>query len=321
MANRPPLKPTVSTRSPEKDTALDWLQRTGHPVLKGVRELANALSEAKVEALSATATLQPSTDVALVDASAGPVTIGLAAPALWERRVLIVKTDASANVVTISGAVSALTLTTQYASAEVASDGAFYYPVASAAVLAGDVTGAIGANTVVKLQNRALASTAPVIYQLIRSLDGLTWAPAYEGYPEATALTTFSLTPGGVVDTVGFTVPAVPTGPGRFVGQRAYLRLEQALGGADTGTVAVRVGTTVGGNDLLTDQTITNASTVGTVFSGLSAATRGTSVLVANLYEFSLAAGATINVRATTSGAGTITQGSCRLYTYGAFLP
>lgn len=315
--NSPPLKQAVSTRTPEQDTFLDWLQRTAHPVLSGVRDLVNALAQAKVQALTSSTTLDSRTDVALVNASSGPVTVTLAAPALWERRVIIIKTDATANAVTISGVVTALALSVQYAAAEVASDGDFYYPVGASAALAGDVTGAIGANTVVRLQNRAMASTAPAIYQLIRSLDGLTWTPAYEGYPEASASVTFSLSAGSV-DAVVFTVPASPTGPGRFVLQRVLVRLTTALGVADTGTVAVRVGSTVGGNEFNTDQPVAAATTAGTILT-LSAATRGASLLVANLYEASLAAGATVNLRATTTG--TITAGSATCYVYGAFLP
>jgi hypothetical protein len=179
------------------------------------------------------------------------------------------------------------------------------------------VTGAIGANTVVRLQGRALASTAPAIYQLIRSLDGLTWTPAYEGYPEAAGSVTFSLGAGSV-DAVCFTVPASPTGIGRFVLQRVLVRLTTALGGADTGTVNVRVGSTVGGNEFNTDQPVVAATPVGTILT-LSAATRGSAMLVANLYEASLAAGATVNLRATTTG--TITAGSAMANVYGAFLP
>jgi hypothetical protein len=315
--NSPPIKQAVSTRTPEETTYLDWLQRTCHPVLLGARNLVNALAQASVESLVASATLDPKTDVALVSAALGPVTVTLAPAQLWERRVIIIKTDATANAVTISGVVTALALSVQYAAAEVASDGDFYYPVGASAALAGDVTGAIWANTVVKLQNRALVSTAPAIYQLIRSLDGSTWAPAYEGYPEASGSVTFSLGAGSV-DAVAFTVPASPTGIGRFVLQRVLVRLTTALGGADTGTVAVRVGSTVGGNEFNTDQTVNNATPAGTILT-LSAATRGASILVANLYEASLAAGATVNLRATTTG--TITAGSATAYVYGAFLP
>lgn len=237
-----------------------------------------------------------------------------------------VKNTSSANTVTIvtqSGTLidtaSSLTLSAG-AFAWVYSNGQTWRQALTSGTitLAGDVTGPAGSNTVVKLQNRSLAATAPAVYQLLRSLDGSTWQPSYEGYPEASAVTTFSLSAGNV-DTVVFTVPASPTGNGRFVLQRVHVRLTTALGVADTGTVAVRVGTSVGGNDIATDQTINNASAVGIVFSGLSIATRGSAMLAANGYELSMAAGATVNVRATTTG--TITAGACTAYVYGAFLP
>lgn len=187
---------------------------------------------------------------------------------------------------------------------------------ASLPVLGPDVIGTLDANKVVQFQNRAFAATAPAIYQLIRSSDGATWAPSYEGFPEASGLLTFPLAAGSA-DLLIFTVPASPTGSGRFVIQRAYARVHTAITG--TGTVAVRIGTSVGDNSIGSDQTVSSATAAGTIFSGLTIASRGSAILVANSYEASLAAGATIYARATTTG--TISAGSCDVYVYGAFLP
>lgn len=300
---------------------MDWLQRTGHPVLRETRDIVEAITQNRVQNVTASGTtaINPDADLVLVDATAGFIVLGPPTAALWEKRIVIIKTDASANSVAIAST-PAIALTARYQSVELTCDGTRYYAVRASetTTLLGDVTGAASANTVVALQNRSLASAAPVQYQLIRSLDGSTWQPAYEGYPEAGVLTTFSLTAGNV-DTTLFTVPAAPSGSGRFLLQRVHVRLTTALGGGDTGTVAVRVGTSVGGNDIGTDQTVNNASTVGTIFSGLSIATRGTAMLVANGYEAPLSAGTVISLRAATTG--TISSGSCTGYVYGMFLP
>lgn len=130
--NAPPLKKTVSSRVPDKDTWQDWLLRTCHPVLKGARDLVNSLSQNSVELISASKRLLPTTDLAVVDASGGPVTVALSPAMVWERRVVVVKSDASANPVTISGAAATLSVTAQFGSAEVTCDGTNYYPMTSA---------------------------------------------------------------------------------------------------------------------------------------------------------------------------------------------
>lgn len=140
-----------------------------------------------------------------------------------------------------------------------------------------------------------------------------------EGYPSgAPVVLTFPLTAGSA-DALVFTVPAAPPGAGRFTLQRVEVRLSTALGVSDTGSVLVRVGTTSGGNDIGTDQMVDKTTPAGLIFSGLSIATRGSAMLVANGYELSMAAGAQIFARATTTG--TITKGDCTLYVYGAFHP
>lgn len=315
--NSAPVRLQVSGRAPDEKTTQDWLQRTAHPVLQALRELTNGLAQNTVQTVTTTTQLDPRTDVVLADASAGPITVTPPTAALWERRIIVIKTDASVNAVTVVG-INTATLTTQYAGAEMVCDGGTFYAVEFGGVpsLGPDVTGAPDNNTVVAFQHRAFASTAPAKYQLIRSPDGATWAPSYEGFPAASGLLTYSLTAGNV-DLLVFTVPASPTGSGRFVIQRAYARVNAAIVG--TGTVAVRVGTSAGDNSIGSDQTASSATTAGTIFSGLAIASRGSAVLVANSYEASLAAGATIYARAATTG--TISAGSCDIYIYGAFLP
>lgn len=120
----------------------------------------------------------------------------------------------------------------------------------------------------------------------------------------------------GNQDTVAYTVPASPTGAGRFVLTHIVIRLTTAITGS--GTVTVRCGTTVGGNDILVDAAWTSATAVGTQI-GISIADLGTGMLAANGYELALAASATVNVRAATSSA-TISSGAATAYLYGYFI-
>ena len=72
-------------------------------------------------------------------------------------------------------------------------------PPASAGTLAGDVTGAIGSNTVVMLQNRTLASTAPSNGQVLTWNNGATrWEPQTPGAGSNPLLLT------GVANTTGY---------------------------------------------------------------------------------------------------------------------
>lgn len=137
--NSPPIKQAVSTRTPEETTYLDWLQRTAHPVLAGLRALTNELSQNKIQTVTSSTTLELQTDVILVDATSGPVTITPPTAALWERRIIVIKTDASANAVTVVG-VNTGTLSSQYSGAEMICDGTIYYVLTFGSAVAADIT-------------------------------------------------------------------------------------------------------------------------------------------------------------------------------------
>jgi hypothetical protein len=161
------------------------------------------------------------------------------------------------------------------------------------------------------------ALPTPFLYSVLGSIDASTWIARYEGYPIASVAVPFSLGAGSVDRTL-FTVPALPIGAGRLVVSRFFVRLSTALGGSDTGTVAVRLGTSVGGNQLMTDRPVDKLTALG-IIGGLSIATYGASLLAANAYEATLAAGDVIRVRATTTGS--ISAGAATAYLYGWLLP
>lgn len=138
-------------------------------------------------------------------------------------------------------------------------------------------------------------------------------AAASEG-PQGSVALTFGAS--GNVDGTAFTVPASPTGAGRFVLSRVVVRLATALTGS--GSVAVTVGTTAGGQQFITSLTVNNASVVG-VLAGLNIATLGASMLAVQGYEAVLDPGATVVVRCATTG--TVSAGGIKVYVFGYYLP
>ncbi len=329
MSGTEQVDQTIIGKHPGEDDAdaqRFFNQKLVLPVVLAIRDRVNKLTGA-VFSVTESSAVPVKYGLILADASNGAIVLQLRPPAESSRGYEIVKVDGTANPVTIqvvdgsliSGSAS-FQLVAQWDGVGLASDKSKYVvvtgPPAQAAVLGPDVTGSLDDNTVVQLQRRPLASTGPVAYQLIRSIDAATWLPSYEGYPVAKGTVVFSLAAGNV-DQLIWTVPASPSGSGRFMVQRAYARMSVAIVG--TGTVAVRIGTSAGDNSIGVDQTVSSATAVGVIFSGQAVSSRGSALLVANSYEGVLAAGATIYARAATTG--TISAGACEIDIYGAFLP
>jgi hypothetical protein len=130
----------------------------------------------------------------------------------------------------------------------------------------------------------------------------------------------FSIGASTVADLKLYTVPLFSPQPanGVFVLSRAICWLTTRLGTTDTGNVNVRIGTSLGDNTIMTDQNVVAATTTG-VIGGLSIASRGSALLVANGYEVQLAGNTTVWVRASTTG--TITQGTVLVELFGYFFP
>lgn len=124
-------------------------------------------------------------------------------------------------------------------------------------------------------------------------------------------------TTAGSADATAFTVPASPTGAGRFLLTIVLVRETVLIVGS--GTVALRVGTTTGGNELMTDQVVSSATTVGTIVGGQDLATLGLSLIAGNGYSVILPAGTAVKIRATTTG--TLSAGQATLYVYGSYIP
>lgn len=116
-------------------------------------------------------------------------------------------------------------------------------------------------------------------------------------------------------DTTIYTQPAAPAGNGRFILTRCILRLNVALVGA--GNATVRIGSTLGGNEIILDQVI-NAATVTGVIAGEDTASLGADMLPTQAYEAIYNAGQLIRLRNTI--VAPVTAGELVAYVYGEIL-
>lgn len=131
------------------------------------------------------------------------------------------------------------------------------------------------------------------------------------------ALGTVNLpTNGAVLDTTIFTVPAAPAGADRFVLDRCYLRLSTAMTGA--GNCTLRVGSSVGGNEVSLDAVV-NAGTPEGLISGFLLASMGADLLAAANYAALYAAAQAFTLRITP--VAPVTGGAVTWYLFGRLLP
>lgn len=112
-----------------------------------------------------------------------------------------------------------------------------------------------------------------------------------------------------------YTVPALPTGNGRFVLTRCLVRLSTAVTG--TGSVTVSIGSTSGGTQIVLPVLLNSGSTLG-VIAGETLASLGANMLAANGYEAVYNASQVIYANITVTGS--ITNGIVDVYIYGIFL-
>lgn len=122
----------------------------------------------------------------------------------------------------------------------------------------------------------------------------------------------------GTADLTAFTVAASPSGSKRFIVTAIEVTLDTVITGS--GNVTIRVGTTTGGNELLTDSTAWTNGTAQHTMHGDQTSQLGASMAVGTGYRAYLDASATIKMRATTAGA-TISAGKAKICIYGYFRP
>lgn len=145
----------------------------------------------------------------------------------------------------------------------------------------------------------------------------LTGQLVYVASHEWLARATVNLPIGGVVqDTTTFTVPAAPAGAARMVLVRHLVRLSTAMTGA--GQCTLRVGSSVGGQEVILDQVINAATPVGLI-GGELLASLGADMLAANNFEAVYPAAQALTMRITPIAP--VTGGAVTYYIYGRLLP
>jgi len=183
--NTAPIVQRIATRPVEEDGLLSFVQREAHPVLQALLRLVNRATTNTSTVTTASMTTDPQADLVLADAAAGNLILALPSPYDWVKRQVIVKTDASANTVTVTGLASGpVVLASQWATAEVMADGDALYGVTSAISLGGDVTGVPTANTVERVDGVPFdLTTVPPALGNVLSFDGAAYVP---GAPSVT---------------------------------------------------------------------------------------------------------------------------------------
>lgn len=222
-------------------------------------------------------TLDGSEGLVAVDASSAPVIVALPQPTALFHPLVIAKSDSTGNSVTISAPPG---VTINGASSVVLSS-----QWASVALVADDT----------RFYSNSGAQTA---------------------IPVAILEVPFGTT-NPTTNDVSMTVPASPTGNGRFV-LETFEVWSDGIGASDAGTVTLTMGASSGSNEYMLAQAITSATPSG-IQGGLALASTGTSMLINNGYRAQLAAGAAIHLTAVTS-VGTVSAGKkARAYIYGTF--
>ena len=161
-----------STDWSNPDAARIYIERIFEPVFKRVRNTLNQLAR-DVLITSVSQLVEAKYGLVLVDSSGGAVTLTLVHPVDNFHPITVVKTDSSANAVTIrsfggeliSGA-STDTISSYWGFAQYESD-ATRYVKTTGGNLVGDVTGAPGANTVSFLQTTKLTMGTPTTGQVL----------------------------------------------------------------------------------------------------------------------------------------------------------
>lgn len=120
------------------------------------------------------------------------------------------------------------------------------------------------------------------------------------------------ITAGNDVVTI-YTLPATPTGAGRWVLARALLRVKTVPTGTGTPSNTFRLGSTSGGQEILLDTVVSSASALGAIVAGESLLSLGSDLAAANGFETVYAAGQAFYLKRTKGGT-TVTGGTVTVH-------
>jgi hypothetical protein len=153
-----------------------------------------------------------------------------------------------------------------------------------------------------------------VVSQGINMTDGSVVDIVPKPISTTVATSGIAFAPGSRTVTI-YTVPATPTGNGRFVLTRCIVRLARALVG--TGNITFKIGSTSGGEQIILSLVVNNSTTT-TVLAGEAIASLGSDMLATNAYEVVYNAGQ--QIYASLVMAGIVTDGQIDVYLYGVIL-
>lgn len=106
-----------------------------------------------------------------------------------------------------------------------------------------------------------------------------------------------------------YTLPATPTGSGRWVLSRALLRVKVVPTGTGTPSNTFRLGSTSGGQEVLLDVVVDDTAALGAIVAGEALLSLGSDMLAANGFEAVYAAGQVFYLKRTKGGT-TVTGGT-----------
>lgn len=166
------------------------------------------------------------------------------------------------------------------------------------------------------IQGFPVSSSSPTENQVLM-VNGSQYIPTNSGYIASQPFQTTEIDfPVESSDTTVLTVPSDPTGNGTFVLTKILIRLTTGVSGE--GTVTIRAGSSLGGDEIITDTAVSNSTSIG-IIAGLATNSLGTDMDEANNFQKSCNAGQLIRVRCTV--AGSISAGTIKVYVYGFMLP
>jgi len=154
------------------------------------------------------------------------------------------------------------------------------------------------------------SATAPTSGQILvaSSSTAAAWADPAAGTTLVAKAIDIDLTT--TANTVIDTTPSSPSGSNRWKLMSIDLRLKVALSGGSTPSSVISIGSTSGGQQIVIDQTVVEATTAGTIIGGFSLTSLGTDMSQTNGFEAMYSASQDIYANVTQTGSpttGTVT--------------
>lgn len=122
-----PVERSLSTKSVGEKDIVTAVNREVTPLLREVREKLTMSTQIKVEEFVGDGTISDGVDRVLASANAAPLALTLPGAGNHQREIVVIKTDPTANAVTVPGILGITSINTQYAAIRLVSDGLNWY--------------------------------------------------------------------------------------------------------------------------------------------------------------------------------------------------